>query len=45
MYAGLASAMIALVFLYWTATIFIYGGELNAVIVNMRQKRNDGDLR
>ena len=29
-YAGLASAMIALVFLYWTATIFIYGGELNA---------------
>jgi membrane protein len=45
MYAGLASAMIALVFLYWTATIFIYGGELNAVIVNMRQKRKDGDLR
>jgi membrane protein len=26
MYAGLASAMIALVFLYWTATIFVYGG-------------------
>ena len=39
MYAGLASAMIALVFLYWTATIFIYGGELNAVIVNLRQQR------
>jgi membrane protein len=31
-YAGLASAMIALVFLYLTASIFIYGGELNAVI-------------
>ena len=31
-YAGLASAMIALVFLYWTASIFIYGGELNAAI-------------
>ncbi len=45
MYAGLASAMIALVFLYWTATIFIYGGELNAVIVNMRQKRKDADQR
>src|SRR5262249_501150 len=30
MYAGLASAMIALVFLYWTASIFVYGGELNA---------------
>ena len=29
-YAGLASAMIALVFLYWTASIFIYGAELNA---------------
>jgi membrane protein len=29
-YAGLASVMIILVFLYLTATIFIYGGELNA---------------
>ena len=24
--------MIALVFLYWTASIFIYGGELNSAI-------------
>jgi membrane protein len=32
-YAGLASAMIALVFLYWTALIFIYGAELNAAIM------------
>ena len=32
MYAGLASAMIALVFLYMCASIFIYGGELNSVI-------------
>ena len=31
-YAGLASAMIALMFLYWCASIFIYGGELNAVL-------------
>jgi membrane protein len=31
-YAGLASAMIALMFLYWSASIFIYGGELNAAI-------------
>ena len=31
-YAGLASAMIALVFLYFIASIFIYGGELNAAI-------------
>jgi membrane protein len=28
-YAGLASAMIALVFLYFTSLIFVYGGELN----------------
>ena len=32
MYAGLASAMIALIFLYVCASIFIYGGELNSVI-------------
>jgi membrane protein len=31
-YAGLASAMVALVFLYWTACIFVYGGELNQAI-------------
>jgi len=35
-YAGLASVMIALVFLYFTACIFIYGGELNAVIEKAR---------
>ena len=38
-YAGLASAMIALVFLYWSATIFVYGGELNAVIIIARENR------
>jgi membrane protein len=37
-YAGLASAMIALVFLYWTAGIFVYGGELNQAIRSMRQR-------
>ncbi len=31
-YAGLASAMIALVFLYFSAWIFIFGGELNAAV-------------
>ncbi len=31
-YAGLASVMTALVFLYLTAAIFMYGGELNAAI-------------
>jgi membrane protein len=36
-YAGLASAMIALVFLYVIATIFILGGELNAAILRWRE--------
>ena len=36
-YAGLASPMIALAFLYFTASIFIYGGELNATIMKARQ--------
>jgi membrane protein len=35
-YAGLASAMIALVFLYLTASIFVYGGELNSAIQHAR---------
>jgi membrane protein len=39
MYAGLASAMIALVFLYVCASIFIYGGELNSVIAGGRGKK------
>jgi membrane protein len=39
MYAGLATAMVALVFLYWTSSVFVYGGELNAVISRMREKR------
>jgi membrane protein len=39
-YAGLASAMIALVFLYYSACIFLYGGELNAVL---RRYREFGD--
>jgi membrane protein len=38
-YAGLASAMVALVFLYWTAAIFVYGGELNDAIRKMRRKQ------
>jgi membrane protein len=38
-YAGLASAMVALVFLYFTAWIFIYGGELNAAIAREREDR------
>lgn len=36
MYAGLASAMIALIFLYVCASIFVYGAEMNAVIAKQR---------
>jgi membrane protein len=46
MYAGLASAMIALMFLYWSATIFVYGGELNAAILHQRaRKRAEEEAR
>jgi len=38
-YAGLASVMIALVFLYFIAAIFIYGGELNASIVKWQKSK------
>ena len=48
MYAGLASAMIALVFLYVCASIFIFGGELNSEIKRRRAGRagaqSDGPL-
>ncbi|WP_229266734.1 YihY/virulence factor BrkB family protein [Leptospira sp. severe_002] len=37
-YAGLASVMVALVFLYMVASIFIYGGELNATISELRKE-------
>jgi membrane protein len=40
-YAGLASAMTALVFLYFTAWIFIYGGELNAAIAREQATRKN----
>jgi len=36
MYAGLASVIIALVFLYFISAIFVYGGELNAAIIKSR---------
>lgn len=38
-YAGLASVMIALVFLYMIAAIFIFGGELNAAILRARREK------
>jgi membrane protein len=41
MYAGLASAVIALFFLYITASIFIYGGDLNAAVLRARQRGSE----
>ncbi len=38
-YAGLASVMIAIVFLYMLASIFIIGAELNAALMRARDKR------
>jgi membrane protein len=40
-YAGLASAMVALVFLYYSAWIFIYGGVLNAAIDRAREGKGN----
>ncbi len=45
MYAGLASAMIALVFLYVCASIFIYGGELNSAILKARGSKRRARTR
>jgi len=42
MYAGLASAMIALVYLYWVALLFVFGGELNAAIMRARGGPSEG---
>lgn len=40
-YAGLASPMMALVFLYLCSSIFIFGGELNAAIAQARAKETE----
>jgi membrane protein len=38
-YAGLASIMIAILFLYSTAVIFIFGGEFNAALRRAHEAR------
>jgi membrane protein len=38
-YGGLATAMIALVFLYWLAAMFLFGGEINGTVVAARRRR------
>jgi membrane protein len=41
-YAGLTSVMIALIYLYWVALLFVFGGELNGAIIHARQQRQEG---
>ncbi len=36
-YGGLATAMVALVFLYWLAAMFLFGGELNGTFIAARR--------
>jgi membrane protein len=38
-YGGLATAMVALVFLYTRAAIFLFGGELNGTLVAAKRRR------
>ncbi|HXY59483.1 MAG TPA: YihY/virulence factor BrkB family protein [Methylocystis sp.] len=39
-YAGLASIMIALVFLYWLGALMIFGAELNQALLRARERRS-----
>ncbi|MGO4388032.1 YihY/virulence factor BrkB family protein [Microvirga sp. 2YAF29] len=38
-YGGLATAMVALIFLYTLGAIFLFGGELNGTIIAAKRKR------
>jgi membrane protein len=43
-YAGLASIMVAIVFLYMLSAIFIIGAEINAAIMNFRKREQQPEL-
>ena len=43
-YAGLASIMVAIVFLYMLSAIFIIGAEINAAIMNFRKRHQQPEL-
>ena len=44
-YAGLASVMIAIVFLYALAAIFIFGGEFNATLARFRELGDQAETK
>ena len=37
-YGGLATAMVALVFLYWLAAMFLFGGEINGTVIAAKRR-------
>ncbi|MCJ2029664.1 YihY/virulence factor BrkB family protein [Methylobacterium sp. J-043] len=44
-YGGLATAMIFLVFLYWLAAMFLFGGEVNGTVIAARRQRLQARMR
>ena len=38
-YGGLATAMVFLIFLYWLAAMFLFGGEINGTVIAARRQR------
>ncbi len=44
-YGGLATAMVFLVFLYWLAAMFLFGGEVNGTVIAARRQRLQARMR
>ena len=44
-YGGLATAMVFLVFLYWLAAMFLFGGEINGTVIAARRRRLHAQMR
>ena len=44
-YGGLATAMVFLVFLYWLAAMFLFGGEINGTVLAARRQRLQARMR
>lgn len=44
-YGGLATAMVFLVFLYWLAAMFLFGGEVNGTVIAARRRRQQARMQ
>ena len=44
-YGGLATAMVALVFLYWLAAMFLFGGEVNGALISARRRKTEEAMK